>query len=140
MVALLRSVKGEHVPAHVAEVLLSLLGRARAETLNIEMMSLSARVSRQGQPHPTHLVVLWVPALAAVILLAPLLELGQREERLLILALGHLDNRRNELDEEAIELEQRRVEVVEVVDEETLDVRSIMILARAEGVNTSAPG
>lgn len=76
----------------------------------------------------SHLVVLGDPALGVVVLLPPLLVLGQGEEGLLDFALGELDDGRDELDQETLEFEKRWEEEVEEVDEETLDVRSIMIL------------
>ena len=46
--------------------------------------------------------------------------------------MTNLDDRGDELDEESRDLEERREEVVEEVDEKTLDVRSILILEVSE--------
>jgi len=63
-----------------------------------------------------------------LIFLHPLLELGNGEEIDRFLPMTHSDDRGNELNEEIGELEKRRVEVVEEVDNESLDVRTIVIL------------
>lgn len=64
--------------------------------------------------------------------LAPLLVLGQGKERnlLLVLAfsLASLDDGSDELLEEALDLKQTGPEVVEEVENQTLDVRTIVIL------------
>ena len=63
-----------------------------------------------------------------LIVFHPLLELGNGEEIDRLLPMTHSDDGSNELNEEIGELEKRRVEVVEEVDDKSLDVRSIMIL------------
>jgi hypothetical protein len=63
-----------------------------------------------------------------LIVLYPLLELGNGEEVDRFLPMAHPDDGSNELDKEIGELEQRRIEVVEEVDDESLDVRTIIIL------------
>ena len=60
--------------------------------------------------------------------LRPLLILRDRKEIATLLALRNVHNRRNELDEKPRYLEQRRVEVVEVVQDETLDMGTIVVL------------
>ena len=67
---------------------------------------------------------------ALLALLLPRLVLGHREERALGLALGRLDDGRDELLQEAVDLEQRRPEVVHEVDEQPLDVRAVVVLVR----------
>jgi len=47
---------------------------------------------------------------------------------------ANLDDRSDELDEEPRNLEERREEVVEEVDEQTLDVRSILILRDEQAI------
>ena len=61
--------------------------------------------------------------------LEPLLILRDREEIATLLALRNAHNRRNELDEEPGDLEKRRIEVVEEVDEKTLDMTTVVILS-----------
>ena len=61
----------------------------------------------------------------------PLLVLGDGKEIPPLITLRNAHNRRNKLDEEARDLEERRVEVVEEVDEETLDVATVVILHNA---------
>lgn len=96
--------------------------------------------------HATHLVVLDVPASTLVVLLLPFLVLRNSEEGLLFLAFGdlpgrsipcmaqtaseraHLDNGRDELDEEVGNGKQRREEVVEEVDDQALDMRAVVVL------------
>lgn len=47
---------------------------------------------------------------------------------------ANLDDRSDELDEEPRNLEERREEVVEEVDEQTIDVRSILILRDEQAI------
>jgi hypothetical protein len=63
-----------------------------------------------------------------LIILHPLLELGNGEKVNGFLPMAYSDDGSNELDEEIGELEKRRVEVVKEVDDESLDVRTIVIL------------
>ena len=60
--------------------------------------------------------------------LQPLLILGDSKEIPPLITLRNAHDRRNELDQESGNLEERRVEVVEEVDEETFDVGAIVIL------------
>jgi len=63
-----------------------------------------------------------------VMLLHPLLEFGNSEEVDRFLPMAHSDDGSNELDEEIGEFEKRGIEVVEEVDDEPLDVRTIVVL------------
>lgn len=76
----------------------------------------------------TDLVVLGRPASHMIIFLHPLLEFGDSEEVDRFLPMAHSDDGSNELDQEIGELEKRRVKVVEEVDDQSLDVRTIVIL------------
>ena len=69
-----------------------------------------------------------MPASTVVAGLLPALVLGDRKERHRLLALGDLDDRRDELDKEARDLEKAGEEVVEEVDDEALDVGAIVVL------------
>ena len=62
-------------------------------------------------------------------LFEPFLVLRNREEVDLLVSFRDTDDRRNELDQELRNLEQRRIEVIEVVENETFDVRTIVILS-----------
>jgi hypothetical protein len=85
---------------------------------------------RDGRERSTHLEVLDLPTPPIVRLLLPLLVLGNREKRNLLLVLANLDDRGDELDKEVLELEKGGEPVVEEVDNETLDVRTVVILRR----------
>lgn len=98
--------KVDLVNAEVREVILGLSGGGSTETL----------------------VVLDSPALGIVVLLLPSLILGEGEEGPGLLSLGHLDDGGDELLEESLDVEEGRPEVVDEVDNESLDVRSIVIL------------
>lgn len=74
------------------------------------------------------LVVLGRPASHVPIFLYPLLELRNGEEIDGFLSMAHSDDGSNELNEEIVELEKRWVEVIKEVDDESLDVRTIVIL------------
>ena len=63
--------------------------------------------------------------------LQPLLVLRNSKKIPPLISLRNAYNRRNELDEEARDLEERRVEVVEEIDEETLDMAAVVILHNA---------
>ena len=63
--------------------------------------------------------------------LQPLLVLGDSKEIPPLITLRNAHDRRNKLDEESGDLEERRVEVVEEVDEETLDMAAVVILPDA---------
>jgi hypothetical protein len=76
----------------------------------------------------THLVVLVVPPLAIVVVLLPLLVLWDGVEGDFLLAFPDLDDGSDELDKEPRDLEKGRVEGVKEVDDQALDVRSIVIL------------
>ena len=89
----------------LGEVLLGLLGGGRAQPL----------------------VVLDLPGLE-VPAVGPLLELVHREERVDLLALGGLEQRRHELLQEAVHAHQARPEVVDEVYQQTLDVRAVIVL------------
>jgi hypothetical protein len=75
-----------------------------------------------------YLVVFVLPSFAIIVLRLPLFVLRQRIETQLLLALPGLDDGRDEFDQEVGYAEQRGVKVVEEVDDQTLDVRSIVIL------------
>lgn len=60
--------------------------------------------------------------------LLPLLVFGQREERFRLLTLRALHDRGDELLQEAGHIEQGRPEVMNEVDDETLDVTAVVIL------------
>lgn len=80
-------------------------------------------------PKPcAHLVVLGFPLVRVCSVLQPLLVLRDGEEIDLLVSLRDTNNRRDELDQELRDLEKGRIKVVEVVENETLDVRTIMIL------------
>ena len=98
------------VPVHVGKVLLRVVGVAR----------------------PQPLEVLDLPPAAVVRLGFPRFVFGNRKERELLLGLGDLDDRGDEFDEKVGQLEQRREPVVEEVDDETFDVRSVVVLPRSE--------
>ena len=101
----------ELVRVELAEVLLGLLGRRRAQPL----------------------VVLDRVAVEAAARLLPRLVLGEREEDLRGLRLRRgrrLDDGRDEAAQEARDLEQRRPEVVEAVDQQALDVGPVVVLVR----------
>ena len=79
------------------------------------------------------LEVLVVPAMLMTRLLLPVFVLGHSEEVTLALGLLHialpdLDNGRDELHEEAGKLEQTWELNLQEVDEQSLDVRAVMIL------------
>jgi hypothetical protein len=76
----------------------------------------------------TDLVVLGRPASQMVMFLHPLMEFGNSEEVDGFLPMAYSDDGSNELDEEIGELEKRRIEVIEEVDDKPLDVRTIVIL------------
>ena len=63
------------------------------------------------------------------LVLLPLLELGDREEGQLLLALGGLDDGRDELFEEGLPQQGRPV-VVDEVDQQTLDVGTVLGVGR----------
>lgn len=65
-----------------------------------------------------------------VVFLFPLLVLGHSEEHALLLALGYLDDGSDELIQEVGNLQQGGVEVVQKVDDKTLDMRTVVILIR----------
>lgn len=65
-----------------------------------------------------------------LILLHPLLELGDSEEINRFFPMAHSDNGSDEFNEEIRELEQRGIEVVEEVDDESLNVGTIVILSK----------
>jgi hypothetical protein len=104
------------VPAHVGKVLFRVVGVAR----------------------PQPLEVLDLPPAAVVRLGFPRFVFGNRKERELLLGLGDLDDRGDELDKKVGQLEQRREPVVEEVDDETFDVRPVVVLSRAD-TNTLQP-
>ena len=79
----------------------------------------------------TDLVVLRLPLVRVRRVLKPLLVLGDGEEVDLLVPLRDTDDGRDELDQELGHLQQGRVEVVEVVQNKTLDMRTIVILGRA---------
>lgn len=81
-------------------------------------------------PIATHpLLVFDLPPLGIVSSrLLPLLELGQRVERFRLVALGTLDDERDELLREARHVQQRRPVAMDEVDRETLDVAPIVVL------------
>ena len=60
--------------------------------------------------------------------LQPLLVLRDSEEVDLLISLRNTDDGRDKLDEEFGNLEQRGVEVIQVVQDKTLDMRTVMIL------------
>jgi hypothetical protein len=75
------------------------------------------------------LVVLDLPSLGIVAGgLLPGLVLGKGEEGLALLALGGLDDGGNELLEESGDVQEGWPEVVKEIDNQTLDVRTIVIL------------
>lgn len=79
-------------------------------------------------PSRPHLVVLDVPPRRRREPLAPRLVLRHRVERQHLPALLRLDDRRDELDEEAGDAQQRGVERVEEVHDEPLDVAAVVVL------------
>jgi len=96
----------------------------------VETADQSLYVRPYAWPRATHLVVLDLPACAIVVVLLPLLILWNGEECQLLLSLGRLDDWRDEFDEEVWQLEQTWVKGVQEVDDQTLDVTSIVILIR----------
>jgi hypothetical protein len=96
--------------------------------------------------YSTDLVILGVPLVRAGSFLQPLLELRNCEEILPLLSFRHLasvswggkscgrctttysDNRRNKLDKEIVELEERGIEMIEEVDDKAFDMRTVVIL------------
>ena len=64
-------------------------------------------------------------------LFEPFLVLRNREEVDLLVSFRDTDDRSDELDQELRDLEQRGIEVIKVVENETLDMRTIVILGRA---------
>ncbi len=60
----------------------------------------------------------------------PFLVLRHGVERELLLSLPDFNDGCDEFDQESGNFEKRRVEVVEEIDDETFDMRSIMILQR----------
>ena len=75
-----------------------------------------------------HLVVLGFPTLSVVVRLLPLLVLWHSIECHLLLAFPHPDDGCDELDQEFRDPEQRRVEVVKEVNDQTFDMRTVVIL------------
>lgn len=73
-------------------------------------------------------VVFDLPAFAVLIGVAPLFVLGDREERARGFAARRFDNGRDKLLEKAVDLEQRRPQLVNHVDHEAFDVRAVVIL------------
>lgn len=75
-----------------------------------------------------YLIILDMPSSSIGILLFPCFILGYSEERQMLLTLTDFHDRCDELDQEAWNLKETREEMVEEVDNETFDVRTIMIL------------
>mmetsp|Transcript_120996 Transcript_120996/g.347655 ORF Transcript_120996/g.347655 Transcript_120996/m.347655 type:complete len:266 (+) Transcript_120996:2003-2800(+) len=107
--------EGKLVVLDVLEIFLGLFSRARAQAF----------------------VVLALPTLPAVSPLLPLLVLRHREEAPLVPALGvllallpDLDNGRDELLQEAVQLQERRPPMMHQINQQTLDVRAVVVLIR----------
>ena len=73
-------------------------------------------------------VILDFPSFALIIVIFPVHVLRNSEESLFLLALDTLNNGRDELFQEPIDTEQGWPEMMEEIDEQPLDMRSIMIL------------
>lgn len=77
------------------------------------------------------LIILDVPSLGIIpSRFLPLLILGQRKERFRLLSLGALDNGSDELLQEARHIQERWPEVMNEVDDETLDMAAIVLKNR----------
>ena len=86
----------------------------------IQLGEVLLRLLRCGRPET--LVVLDVPPARAIHRRLPVVVLGQRVEYLALLALGGLDDGRDELHEEAGDLEQGREVRVQEVNQQSFDV------------------
>lgn len=71
-----------------------------------------------------------MPTSPICILTFPRLIFRYGEERKISFALADFNNRCNEFDQKAWDLQQAREKVIKEIDDETLDVRAIVILER----------
>jgi len=113
---------------HVNKVatLFVVLELREVDLVDVEVGEVVLGLSRGGSTET--LVVLNGPTLGVIVLLLPRLVLGEGEEGLVLLALSHLNNGGDELLEESLDVEEGRPEVVNEVDDKSLDVGSIVIL------------
>ena len=118
-ILVLQRVEGQSVSVQSVEVLLGICRSAGTQTLQASEVDMASM---------THLVVLRVPPFAVVVLRLPLFVLGHGVKAVLLLSLPYLDDRGDELDQKVRDLEQGRVEVIQEVDDQTLDMRTIVIL------------
>jgi hypothetical protein len=118
-ILILQRVEGQSVSVQSVEVLLGICRSASTQTL---------QASEDDMASITHLVVLRVPPFAVIVLRLPLFVLGHGVEAVLLLSLPYLDDRGDELDQKVRNLQQRGVEVIQEVDDQTFDMRTIVIL------------
>lgn len=118
-ILVLQRVERQSVSVQSVEVLLGICRSAGTQTL---------RASEHATASPTHLVVLRVPTFAIVVLSLPLFVLRHSVEAVFLLSLPYLDDRGDELDQKVRNLQQRGVEVIQEVDDQTFDMRTIVIL------------
>lgn len=128
---LARSSKLQHMLLEIRKVRFGICRGAGPQTLSTR--SIAHAYQRLATLHrscekPTYFVILDGPPAAVVVLFLPGFVLGNCEEGQALLALCGPNDRSNELDKETRDLQKSWEEVVEPVDDETLNVRAIMIL------------
>ena len=108
---------------HIAEIFLSVLVIRTTQTLESKVNMAPANAFTT-----TDLVVLGRPARETLIFLYPLLEFRDGEEIDGLLPMAYPDDGSNEFDKEIGELEKGRIEMIEKIDDESFDVRTIVVL------------
>ena len=113
---------------HVNQISVAIALPDETLAVMIERREILLRLIRRGGTET--LVVLDVPTRRAVLSFLPRFILGHGVEHLGLLALRRFDDGRDELEQKSWDLEQRGEVSVQEVDQQTLDVRTIVILIR----------